>query len=129
MPEGMLAFGDENPLAAKIRKAMGVGPYEAIRVSTPQFNREDGKQITIFPKDARFLDALKKAPKAILKDCGLRPWGEYDLWLFPAEWYEHIPDGYEITDICGRKEKFKRGETDDDRRFGCLPYGICVKTK
>lgn len=31
MPEGTLAFGDENELAARIREVLGVGPYKDIR--------------------------------------------------------------------------------------------------
>lgn len=39
MPESELRFGDENPLAAEIRKVLGVGPYDKISVVTPQFER------------------------------------------------------------------------------------------
>lgn len=61
---------------------------------------------------------------------GLRPWddeGGFVLLLLPGEWYSHIPEGYELVSIMNRKEKFKRGKTSDDIRFGCLAYGIKVK--
>lgn len=49
---------------------------------------------------------------------------EHDILLIPGEWYNSIPEGFELYDICGHKELFKKGETDDDIRFGCLAYGI-----
>jgi hypothetical protein len=66
---------------------------------------------------------------------GLRPWGrkhehhdgtEYGpmLWLFPGEWYEHIPEGFEVVTLRFQRERFTRRETDNDIRFGCLAYGI-----
>lgn len=125
MPAEELVPGDENPLADKIRKAIGAGPYEQVLVTTPQFERTDGKEIRVFPRGAYFLDALKTASKETLKDCGLGLWGD-NLWLFPKEWYDHIPDGYIVTDINGEDKAFKKGETDDDIRGGLLAYGIKV---
>ncbi len=52
---------------------------------------------------------------------------KYVLWLFPAEWYEHIPKGLKIVDINGVVENFEPNKTDDDRRFGCLAYGFLQK--
>lgn len=49
---------------------------------------------------------------------------EHDILLIPGEWYNSIPEGFELIDICGHKELFKKGETDNDIRFGCLAYGI-----
>ena len=123
MPKGDLEFGDVNPLAAKIRKAIGAGPFEHVEVVTPQFEREDGKKITVFPKGAAFLDALKTAPKEILKDCGLRLWDDSGLWLFPGEWFNYIPSGYEVTTINGEKKAFST-KLSGDIRCGVLAYGI-----
>lgn len=50
--------------------------------------------------------------------------GDYGLWLFPYQWYPHIPEGMELLDINGETELFKKGVTDDDMRFGVLAYGI-----
>lgn len=47
-------------------------------------------------------------------------------YLIPNEWYEYIPDGFDLVCISGKAEKFKRGRTDNDIRFGCLAYGIMV---
>lgn len=127
MPEGKLEHGDVSELAAKIRAALGVGTYEEVNIVTPQFEREDGKKITVIPpKKASFFDQIKKAPKSLLKDMGLRPWDESGLWLFPHEWYEHIPEGYMVTDINGQEEPFRRGHTDDDIRFGVLAFGVVI---
>lgn len=123
MPEGELKYGDENPLAAKIRDAIGAGPFEKVKVVTPQFERTDRKEITVFPKGPEFLDALTTAPIELLKDVGLQRWG-CDIWVFPQEWYDHLPDGYKVVDIFGDTEVFKKGETDDDIRFGALSFGL-----
>ncbi len=123
MPEETLDFGDTNELAHRVRKAIGVGDYEEVRLITPQFDREDGKKVTYFPTCAEDLDALKKAPKDILLDLGLKLWCE-GHYLFPVEWYNHIPNGYVVTSISDEDEPFEHGKTDDDRRFGMLAYGF-----
>jgi len=52
---------------------------------------------------------------------------KYNLWLFPKEWYNSIPDGLEVVDINGKREDFKRHETDNDTRYGALAYGFVFK--
>ncbi len=47
-----------------------------------------------------------------------------DILLFPKEWYGIIPDGFIVTGLYGEQYPFEKGESDDDIRFGCLPYGI-----
>ena len=122
-----LVFGDENELSKKIRECLGVGDYETVKVTLPQFDRVDGRKVYYFPKTIEEFDNLKKAPPKTLKDIGLGRWDE-ETWLYPSEWYDYIPDGYEVVDINGEKEKFKPGVTDDDRRCGCLSYGF-IRTK
>lgn len=123
MDESVLAFGDANPIAKKIRDMLGVGDYDEVRCILPQFERVDGKKITYIPTTTNELDALKKAPPDVLKDIGLCQWDE-KIWLFPQEWYDYIPEEYEIVDIFGKTEKFQKGITDDDIRFGCLSFGL-----
>ena len=45
-------------------------------------------------------------------------------WLYPGEWYDHIPEGYEVIGLSGENYKFAKDESDDDIRYGCLPYGF-----
>lgn len=123
MPEHMLSDADESPLAAYIREFMGVGPNEPVVAVTPQFTRTDGKNPYWHPKNALGLDALKTAPAAILLDLGLREWDK-GHWLYPGEWYNHIPAGYEVLDINGKIKRFDPDVTDNDIRFGCLAYGF-----
>ena len=123
MEDELLAFGDTNPIAKKIRDMLGVGDYEDVGVVLPQFERTDGKTITYVPTTVAEYDALKKAPEDILKDIGLVNW-DGKIWLYPAEWYDYIPEGYEVTNIRGETENFQKGVTDDDIRFGCLAYGL-----
>lgn len=125
MSEFELKSSDENSLAKAIRDVLGVGPYEKVIGVLPQFERQDGKTVDTFPLNSKFLDGLKRAPQWVLRELGLQPWDEdFLLWLFPSEWYEHIPEGYTIHTIMDETEKFKRDEASDDRRRGALAYGI-----
>ena len=47
-----------------------------------------------------------------------------DIILFPGEWYNLIPNGFIVVGLSGEKYAFHNGKSDDDIRFGCLPYGI-----
>lgn len=47
-----------------------------------------------------------------------------NILLFPSEWYDIIPDGFMVTGLYGEQYPFEKGKTDDDKRFGCLAYGI-----
>lgn len=83
---------------------------------------------------AAFLAAVKKASTKVLFKLGFRAWDEPDktgkqLWLFPGNWYNVIPNGFTIYNFNGKPEKFKKGQTDNDTRFNCLPYGIIRKVK
>lgn len=91
----------------------------------PQFDRTNGRTVNWIPKTKKEFDILKQMDEKTLKMLGLQKWTEEDeLWLYPAEWYDSIPDGYEIVDINNVTENFKHGETDDDRRFGALAFGF-----
>jgi len=54
---------------------------------------------------------------------GLSQWNAV-LWVYPGEWYNRIPAGLDVVDIFGTEERFVPGITDNDIRFGCLPYGF-----
>lgn len=112
--------------AEDLRETLGIKPGESIQVMTPQFDRTGGLQVPMPLLDFAKLPALSEET---LKAIGCQKWDEPDaagnvLWLFPAEWYEHIPEGTSIISISGERKVFKKGETDDDRRFGALAYGF-----
>lgn len=126
MPKRLLRTADESEIAAVIRKALGVGPNEDVGVETPQFERIDGREPAESPVIEQEFDMLKTLSESELRDAGLQPWDEdHVLWLFPAEWYPHIPEGYPVTDIFGETEPFSR-DSSNDQRFGALSYGIEV---
>ena len=112
--------------AGKFRKAIGAKPGETVEIVTPQFERTDGR---VPPVPQICFSELAGMPAATLREIGCQLWDEPNergeaLWLYPAEWYNYIPDGTPIITITGTKETFKRGETDDDMRFGALAYGF-----
>ena len=111
----------------KLMEAIGVKPGDSVQFITPQFQRTDGLTVTYFPQTVDEFSCLYMFSEETLKKLGCQKWdGNCDEihWLFPKEWYSCIPDGLEVVDINGDVEIFKRGETDDDIRFGCLPYGF-----
>lgn len=90
-------------------------------ITGSQHDRVDGTVPTAPPQD---FEALRSMTADRLNELGMRVWDETGLMLFPGEWYESIPAGYDIIDISGNKEKFEPGVTDNDVRFGCLAFGI-----
>jgi len=125
MPEGYLADGGDSPLARKIRQLLGATDDEPIVAVTPQFTRTYGGGVYWTPKSAEELDKVKEAPESLLWDMGLRKFSEDGgLWLYPGEWFDAIPEGYEVTDINGYVERFCKATEDSDIRFGCLAFGF-----
>jgi hypothetical protein len=73
---------------------------------------------------------LKNMSRKELEKLGCGIWAHEDgeaLMLFPAEWYDQLPNGLEITSISGDNREFERGKSDRDHRMGYLPYGVTVK--
>ena len=55
MSDGILVPGDENELSKVIREALGVGDFDRVEVTLPQFERTDGKKIYYFPRITIYL--------------------------------------------------------------------------
>lgn len=120
---------DDPDFGKKLMEAIGAKPGEKVEFMTPQFKRTDGLQVPLPLFDFNKLHTLSEAT---LKAIGCGKWDDPDkdgnvLWLYPCEWYDHIPEGHEMTCISGEKERFKKGETDDDMRHGMLAYGFMRK--
>lgn len=129
-------------LASFLKKELGLENNDTINIITPQFERDFEIEIDFIPKSGTELKTLiESAPKDILQKMGVCIWTTYDSevadygkssylkpqqihYLFPKEWYDYIPDGFEIINVLGEKEIFKRSQTDNDIRFGCLAYGF-----
>lgn len=110
-----------------LRKALGLKPDDTLEIMTPQFTRTDGRKIVYAPRTEREYDALKLMEPNNLKDIGCQIWDRENgrtHWLYPYEWYPFIPNGYGITFIGGDTGIFRKGETDDDIRFGALAFGF-----
>lgn len=121
----MLNINDPN-FAEKLAEAIGVQKGDEVTFITPQFARTDGVAVDVPVFDFNQLPNLEEET---LKEIGCQEWDAPDeegnvLWLFPAEWYDHIPNGTVVFDINGGEESFVKGETDDDMRFGALAYGF-----
>lgn len=94
-------------------------------IVTPIFDRRDGIKPVIPTSD--LWEKLPYLSTDELIRIGLGNWGQFNLWLFPMEWYNYIPEGMEVTTINEDVVRFEKGQTDDDTRFGFLAYGIIRK--
>ncbi len=62
------------------------------------------------------------------KELGFKKWEEEsNLYLFPQWIYVLLPEGIQVTDIFGKEETFSKNTHDDEPRYGCLSYGICIE--
>ena len=130
LPEGTPMLDMDSPTFAEdFANVIGLQPGEKLNIMTPQFERTDGVQVPVLV-DFNDWENLHKKDPATLEALGFGLWDETVAgkhWLFPKEWYGIIPDGFLVTSINGEQEQFKRGETDDDYRFGCLSFGFIQK--
>ena len=72
--------------------------------------------------DMGFMNAYAIVDKIKIADESDKPLEK--VWLFPVEWYEHIPEGYIVTDLLQKTEKFQKETHESDSKFGCLAYGF-----
>ena len=56
-------------------------------------------------------------------DIGVQRWDK-GIWLYPIEWYNSIPEDYEIVTIRGKTKLFQKGLTDKEMRYGALSFGF-----
>lgn len=103
---------------------------------------DTSKDLSVTFSPAEFKEIIEKANATQLIDLGFRVWestnalnkdegaklpNDMIVMNFPQKYYQIIPNGLDVVDLFGRIEKFKLGESDDDERFGVLPYGILRK--
>lgn len=99
------------------------------KLVTPQFERQDGQDPAPAPANREEFEKLRDADVDELQELGLRKWSDTDdgeLWLFPGEWFDHIPAGFDVETINGETETFDPDEHSRDIRFGVLAYGVEV---
>jgi hypothetical protein len=103
----------------------------SIRIITPQFERTPNMpDPTKPPRTKGEWAALRKNTPVELRAMGCAVWAAEKgstLMLFPGEWCDSIPEGFELESISKRVFRFEKKKADRDIRFGCLAYGIRVK--
>ena len=113
-------------------KALDIKEGDILNITTPKFARIDGRIISYAPQTLEEYEALKLMTPENLEKVGCQVWEktqETIHWLYPVEWYGYIPEGLQVVNICGDTEKFRKGFSDDDKRFGALAYGFIQKRK
>ena len=125
LPPGVVMLDMDSPTFAEdLAKELGDGPFETV---TPQFHRTDKLVVAAPSLTSDEWANMDKLSLERIRQIGCQIWEEDEKgihWLFPSEWYPYIPDGLEVLTISGHCEAFMRGVTDDDIRFGALPYGF-----
>ncbi len=115
----------EEDLFNELRKYIPEG--STIEIVTPQFDREELLDFEWKPANrTEFNSFILDAPHDILIGFGFRVWDDEPvvLYLYPAEWFDVIPEGTLVTNIFNEKEIFSKETSSTDRRFGCLAYGF-----
>ena len=87
------------------------------------------KEIENIIKDSSFIIDPTIFTEQELINLGFSLWDDNaldKLYLIPAWMYNFLLDGVEFTDIFLDKKIFKKGETDEDARFGCLAFGVVI---
>jgi hypothetical protein len=100
-----------------------------IELIKPQFERADGvNALDVSAWDIDDFRRLRHADDERLLAVGMRPWGaDKDLWLFPHEWFDDIPEGLEVTTISDETKEFHPDEFNRDIRMGVLSFGLEVE--
>ncbi len=112
---------DDPDFAEKFKAAIGLQPGEAAQFLTPQFERTD--RLTPVANPHSLFSLLHAMPEKTLRAVGMQNWDDR-LWLFPYQWFNAIPKGFQVECISGQKSKWDAETHDDDMRFGALAYGI-----
>ena len=136
LPEGVTVIHLGSPtFCEELEQALGFPLRDVGEVLTPQFARTDKVTVdlTLMPRTwQEWVGLCEKSPEQ-LKAAGCGVWNKNlagdTHWLFPKEWYPHIPAGLPVLCIGGETKLFTPGVTDDDYRFGCLSYGFVMKNK
>ncbi len=106
----------------KVLKGLGFGKWSNMNEIIAKNKERRPRTVSIpfinkLEESFIFSTGCKDAPTELLEV-------DEDVILFPGEWYNLIPDGIMVTGLYGNQYPFKKGESDDDIRFGCLAYGI-----
>jgi hypothetical protein len=124
--------------AKELADAIGLQPGDTVQIVTPPANWTKPQGA---PTTQEEWEGLRYCTREELLSLGCGSWNDHGLMLFPGEWYNAIPLGYELRCINGETSahrpypRFPNGEidwdaardeefTDDDIRFGCLAYGV-----
>jgi len=103
-----------------------------MKIHTPQFTRENGLVPEPAPTSIEGFLTLKTLSDETLTRLGCQVWDETDthvIWLFPFPWFKAIPKGLLVIDVNGDESEFDPKNSDNDQRFGALPYGFKKEIK
>lgn len=107
-PSSVDSFNKIVSSSALVLKQEGFGLWDSMNRIIEE-NIENAK-ISIFHKN----DSI---PLTLLEK-------DENIFLFPKEWYNIIPEGFIVTGLYGEKYAFEKAIASDDIRFGCLAFGI-----
>ena len=101
-----------------------------------EHDRTDGWAFdsNFIPRTQKEFDELSELDEETLKKYGCQLFSDENksadgrfLWLYPKEWYDHIPNNTKIISIFFKKSLFEHGVTSSSARFGALGFGFLKK--
>lgn len=77
----------------------------------------------LYDPDPEFFEIVSELDPETAVSMGMRCWSE-NLYLFPHDWYDSIPEGFEVETINNEIQEFSKDKNGGDHRFGVLSYGV-----
>lgn len=101
------------------------GRQKRRKIAIPILNKEDISPIDEIESNGKIENGNFIVEIGRIENCPTEPLEQdEDVIMFPGEWYNAIPNGFMVTGLFGESYPFEKGKSDDDIRFGCLPYGF-----
>ncbi|MBY0560146.1 hypothetical protein [Hyphomicrobium sp.] len=124
----VIAEATDPEFVADLAKALGWVGIDRFTLLKPMFKRTDGRQVSYRPTKQAEYDALPSLSEESLKKIGCKLWdswyGGARHWLYPPEWFPHIPNGHAVVFTNGRKDAFDMHTTSSEREIGALSFGF-----
>jgi hypothetical protein len=123
----------KKPKLNKSTNAIIQGRSDDIAGLSGRYISPERADCVINPPQVAFADLPNQTEEDLLA-MGCTPWSNPDeegnvVWLFPKEWYDHIPDRLPVYNLEGQKTRFLRGVTPRELRFSWLTFGFKRKTR
>lgn len=123
----VLIEGTDEEVSHDITQALRRAGAGVVVLVEPEFPRFPGRIISYRPTARIEFEALRYLSRITLLLIGCRLLDDYAMrriWLYPAEWYDFIPDHTPIRFANGEVGFFRRGNTPRQDNENFLSFGF-----